>query len=71
MIDAQAELNKADKKRMFAEAARDKLIKQRSAPDYATKRPVEVQNKEAEKVKEWESEIETLNKAMENFRMLM
>jgi valyl-tRNA synthetase len=71
VIDAQAELNKAEKKRTFAESARDKLVKQRSAPDYATKRPVDVQNKEADKVKEWEAEIDALTKAMENFKTLM
>ncbi|GAA5988559.1 hypothetical protein JCM5350_004453 [Sporobolomyces pararoseus] len=71
VIDAQAELNKAEKKRTFAESARDKLVKQRSAPDYSTKRPADVQAKEAEKVKEWEAEIDALTKAMENFKTLM
>lgn len=71
VIDAQAELNKAEKKRTFAESALEKLVKQRSAPDYSTKRPVEVQEKEAEKVKDWELEIDNLTKAMENFKTLM
>ncbi|GAA5870175.1 hypothetical protein JCM1840_001583 [Sporobolomyces johnsonii] len=71
VIDAQAEKNKAEKKRLFAIAARDKLVKQREAPDYATKRPVDVQAKEEAKVKEWEAEIDALTKAMDNFAKLM
>jgi hypothetical protein len=70
VIDATAEIAKSNKKLAFAEQARDKLIKQRSAADYETKRPKEVQEKERLKVEEWEGEIDALKKAVEGFEKL-
>lgn len=70
MIDAAAEITKSTKKLAFAEQARDKLVKQRSAGDYETKRPKEVQEKERLKVEEWEGEMESLRKAIEGFEKL-
>ncbi|GAA5976762.1 hypothetical protein JCM11641_000863 [Rhodosporidiobolus odoratus] len=70
VIDATAEITKTSKKLAFAEQALQKLQTQRNAPGYAEKRPKEVQEKEADKVKEWEAEVEGLRKAIEGFEKL-
>ncbi|GAA5850278.1 hypothetical protein JCM8547_001076 [Rhodosporidiobolus lusitaniae] len=70
VIDATAEIAKAEKKLAFANQALSKLQAQRSAPGYAEKRPAEVQEKERLKVEEWETEIEAFKKAIEGFEKL-
>lgn len=51
MIDADAEISKAEKKRAFAQAAADKLKTGAAAPDYDTKKPEAARIKDAEKVR--------------------
>ncbi|KAK4054912.1 valine--tRNA ligase [Microbotryomycetes sp. JL201] len=70
VINADAEIQKAEKKRAFQQAAADKLRAGMSAPEYETKKPQAVREKEAQKLKDIEVDIAALTSAIEGFLKL-
>lgn len=50
VVNADAEIAKAEKKRVFQVNAADKLRQGMQAPEYETKKPQAVREKEAQKV---------------------
>ncbi|GAA5995048.1 valine--tRNA ligase [Rhodotorula paludigena] len=70
VIDASAEIAKSQKRLLFAQQALQKLEQQRAAPNYAEKRPADVQAREAAKVDEWNAEISELERAIQKFEQL-
>ncbi|TKA55374.1 hypothetical protein B0A53_02298 [Rhodotorula sp. CCFEE 5036] len=70
VIDANAEIAKSEKRLAFAQQSLAKLEQQRAAPNYAEKRPEDVQAREAAKVDEWKGEISALEGAIAKFEKL-
>lgn len=63
-IDVDAETNKINKKKVLAESTVDKMKSQAAAPEYETKIPLAVREKNADKLKDLQSEIETMNESL-------
>lgn len=69
-MDLDAEIAKCDRKLDVANLAADKLRKQMAVPDYETAVPENVRILNAERLKTYEAEIDTLNLAKESFAKL-
>ncbi|KAI5477054.1 valyl-tRNA synthetase [Pseudohyphozyma bogoriensis] len=70
VVNADNEIAKAEKKVAFNKAALDKLQTGFAAPDYATKKPEAVREREANKARELEIELESLAAAIASFMKL-
>ncbi|KAK4704184.1 valyl-tRNA synthetase, partial [Phenoliferia sp. Uapishka_3] len=70
VINVDAEVAKAEKKRAFAQLGLAKLKEGMSAPDYETKKPENVREKEATKAHDLEVEIDSLASSIESFLRL-
>lgn len=64
------EIGKAEKKRAFQQAAQEKLLTGMKAPEYETKKPLSVREKEAQKVQDLQVEIDALTTSIEGFLKL-
>ncbi|KAM0755565.1 valine-tRNA ligase [Meredithblackwellia eburnea MCA 4105] len=70
VINVDAEVTKAEKKKALAQASLDKIKTAMAAPDYETKKPLAAREKDTVKAGELEVEINSLATSIENFLKL-
>ena len=70
IVDFQSEVSSLEKKLAQAEAFKAKLMKKRDNKYYAERVPIEVQEKESEKISEKDAEIAEISKTIEMFKKL-
>lgn len=70
-VDASAEIGKLEKKAVFAEQGRDKVVKMTQQTNYETTIPENVRAQNTEKIAKYEAEIDALRQAMERFKILL
>uniref|UniRef100_A0A3Q3F1S8 Valine--tRNA ligase n=1 Tax=Labrus bergylta TaxID=56723 RepID=A0A3Q3F1S8_9LABR len=71
LIDVEKEMAKLVTKKGDLEKQMEKLKEKMAKSDYKEKVPVKVQEQDAEKLRQSQTELEKVNEAMENFRKMM
>ncbi len=70
-VDAQAEIEKLEKKSILANSNREKVVKVTQQANYESTVKAEVRAANQEKLDKYDAEIEALTQAMERFKGLL